>query len=108
MATVWDAWESAISSPDPDPLQVIGLAARYHRYLSAVENRAVATARASGASWQEIADAAGTTRQSAWEKWKSVQRLTEGAPDRFSRSVLDVERQTLADMMEWLKEHRSA
>lgn len=97
MSPVWDRWEEAISAEAADPLEVIALAGMYHRYLAAVEEQAVRTARQRGASWQEIADAAGTSRQSAWEKWKAVQRLAEGDPDRFTREVLDVERRAQAE-----------
>lgn len=32
-------------------------------------DRAVRDARATGCTWQQIADAAGMTRQSAWRRW---------------------------------------
>ena len=104
MSPVWERWEEAISSEAADPLEVITLAGMYHRYLAAVEERAVKTARQRGATWQDIADAAGTTRQSAWEKWKAVQRLAEAEPDRFTREVLDVERRAQVETTAWLRD----
>lgn len=99
---MWDEWDGLISSDSPDPLQVIAMAARYHRYLSAIEERAVEAARAGGATWQDIAEAAGTTRQSAWEKWKAVRRLTEADQDRFAPDVLSAQQQALAELAESL------
>lgn len=37
---------------------------------------AALTARAEGATWQEIADAYGTTRQGAQQRWGSIDRWT--------------------------------
>lgn len=35
---------------------------------------AVAAARDAGATWQQIADAAGMRRQSAWQRWGGIDR----------------------------------
>src|SRR4051812_12386386 len=96
---VWSRWEEVVASEEPDPLEVIMLASRLHGYLSAVEARAVSAARAQGASWQDIAAAAGTTRQSAWEKWRAVERLAEGVPDRFSPELFAVRRAAAHDAL---------
>src|SRR4051812_15480952 len=89
---LWSRWEDVVSSKDADPLEVISLAGRLRRYLDAVESAAVKAARAQGASWQEIADAVGTTRQSAWEKWKEVRRLAESSPERFDAELSAIQR----------------
>src|SRR4051812_5341694 len=88
---LWSRWETVVGSGKADPLEVISLAQRLHRYLEAVEKSAVKAARSGGASWQDIAEAAGTTRQSAWEKWKGMQRLTESAPDRFGSEIIEIQ-----------------
>jgi hypothetical protein len=45
---------------------------------------AVAAARAAGATWQQIADAAGMRRQSAWTRWGKVPDdfLPDAGPDQ--------------------------
>ncbi|HZT65558.1 MAG TPA: hypothetical protein VFA11_07195 [Acidimicrobiales bacterium] len=106
MDGAWARWEAVVGSPDSDPLEVIALAGTYHRYLAAIEERAVRVSRARGATWQEIADAAGTTRQSAWEKWKAVEQLTEGAPDRFGAELMNFRREASADALASLQERR--
>jgi hypothetical protein len=42
---------------------------RLERYLALAIHRAVMGMRASGASWQDIGDAVGTSRQAAWQRW---------------------------------------
>lgn len=44
-------------------------AAQARHATGAALDQAVTEARAWGASWQEIADAAGITRQTAWKRW---------------------------------------
>jgi DNA-binding phage protein len=46
---------------------------------AAALDRAVAEARGLGATWQQIADAAGMTRQSAWRRWSTG--AYPGGPD---------------------------
>ena len=84
---VWSRWEEVVGSGTADPLELISLAGRLHRYLDAVEAAAVKAARAQGATWQEIADAAGTSRQSAWEKWRAMRRSAELSRDRFGSEL---------------------
>jgi len=103
---VWTQWERLIGSGEAEPLDVIALAQRLHRYLEAVEKSAVKAARAGGASWQDIAEAAGTTRQSAWEKWKGMQRLTESAPDRFDSEIIALQQVTANELKARAEERR--
>jgi hypothetical protein len=44
----------------------------YQRYFEAAQREAVRLARRAGHSWQEIAEAAGIARQSAWQKWRAT------------------------------------
>ena len=55
-----------------DPLRVLEVVARYRRLLDEVANRAATLARRTGKSWDEIAQALGTTRQAAWQRFRSV------------------------------------
>ena len=53
---------------DADPAQLAELIL-IRKELDGAIGVAVRGLRLSGATWQEIADATGTTRQAAWEKW---------------------------------------
>ena len=61
-------WVRIIEDPESDPIDVLRTVGTYKRYLAALEDKAVAAARASGRTWDEIASALGTKRQSAWIK----------------------------------------
>jgi hypothetical protein len=52
-----------------DPLEELRNTWAFQRYLSALQERAVRSARADGHSWEEIAGAVGTSRQAAWQRW---------------------------------------
>ncbi len=70
--SAWDQWDDVIRRPDPDPLEVLRAAGMYQRYLFEVQDKAVKAARAQGHTWEEIAQAVGTTRQAAWQRYGSV------------------------------------
>jgi hypothetical protein len=67
----WAAWEEVTSKDDVEPLEVLKAAAMYERYFQKVQSEAVKAARLAGSSWQEIADTVGTTKQTAWQKWRA-------------------------------------
>ena len=69
------SWLRLIESEDADPLDVLRTVGTYQRYLAAIEEQAVATARQIGRSWEEIADAIGVKRQSAWAKYRPTKLL---------------------------------
>ena len=50
-----------------EPLEALSELARSEEELDELRRRQVAAARASGASWEQIGEALGMTRQSAWE-----------------------------------------
>jgi hypothetical protein len=52
-------------------MEVLALAAMYERYFQEVQNHAANVVRAKGRTWQEIADAVGVTKQTAWQKWRT-------------------------------------
>ena len=66
----WQVWDDLIQQDTPNPLEVLQAAAKYERYLYAVEERAVRAARSSGHTWEEIAEVLGTSRQGAWQRWR--------------------------------------
>jgi hypothetical protein len=57
------------SDGDVDPLGVLRGITKGMRKLDNALRDAVASARSRGNSWEEIADALGVTRQSAWERF---------------------------------------
>jgi uncharacterized NAD(P)/FAD-binding protein YdhS len=59
-----------LRSSGADHLETLRVAARYRRMLDEVSRRAVATARQMGRSWEDVADAVGTSRQSAWQRYR--------------------------------------
>jgi hypothetical protein len=68
---LWDAWHGVANTEEPDPLEVLTVATMYEKYFTEIQNRAVTAARAGGRSWQEISQATGTSKQSAWQKWRT-------------------------------------
>ena len=66
----WQAWDDLIQQDTPNPLEVLQAAAKYERYLYAVEERAVRAERSSGHTCEEIAEVLGTSRQGAWQRWR--------------------------------------
>ena len=55
-----------------NPLEVLEVVTRYRRLLDEVATRAATLARRTGRSWDDIAQALGTTRQAAWQRYRSV------------------------------------
>jgi hypothetical protein len=81
----WAAWKETIAREDVDALEVLATAAMYERYFQEVQSHAVKVARAQGRSWQAIADAVGTTKQTAWQKWRTPKEKAEEMSARFPR-----------------------
>ena len=71
---LWKRWRELTKHASPDPLEVARLAATFERYFDAVKTEAVKAARASGHSWEEVAATLGTSRQSAWERYRNAER----------------------------------
>ena len=67
-----------------DPLAVIGGIVGASRGIESSLREWVRIARSRGHSWQEVAEALGVTRQSAWERFKDA----EEHPDAVIRNVL--------------------
>ena len=72
--SLWGEWRKLTKSSSPDPLEVAKLATTFERYFDAVKTEAVKAARASGHSWEEVASTLGTSRQSAWERYRLAER----------------------------------
>jgi hypothetical protein len=64
----WEAWERIRSSPDPDPLEVLRVAAAFGRYFETAQKEAISFARSAGLSWEQIAESLGQSRQALWQR----------------------------------------
>jgi hypothetical protein len=85
----WDQWDELLAESEPDPLEVLKLAAQYDRYLNAIMARAVPAAKSAGYTWEQIGSAVGTSRQAVWQRYRTAWRetvpatLTPAAPGLF-------------------------
>ena len=75
---LWNEWRRLTKTPSPDPLDVAKLASTFERYFDAVKTEAVKAARSAGHSWEDIAATLGTSRQSAWERYRLAERVRKG------------------------------
>ena len=75
---LWQQWRRLTKSASPDPLEVAKLASTFERYFDAVKTEAVKAARKSGHSWEEVAATLGTSRQSAWQRYRLAERTRTG------------------------------
>jgi hypothetical protein len=64
----WKAWERIRTSADPDPLEVLQVAAAFSRYFDAAQKEAISFARSAGLSWEQIAESLGQSRQALWQR----------------------------------------
>lgn len=68
---------SVIVAPDAlpqEPLAALRVLTDSERELERIRREQVIAARSAGASWQQIGDALGVTRQSAWESFTATAR----------------------------------
>ena len=63
---------SELRATGGDPLGTLRVVAKYRSLLDEVSRRAVLTARQTGRSWDDIANAVGTSRQSAWQRYRRL------------------------------------
>jgi hypothetical protein len=64
----------AAESLPRDPLSALRVLTESEHELDRIRRTQVIAARAAGASWQQIGDALGVTRQSAWESFTADTR----------------------------------
>jgi hypothetical protein len=69
-----------LRSASEDPLAALLIVAKYQRLLNEVSRQAVSTARQLGKSWDEIAGAVGTSRQSAWQRYRRSSPPADSVP----------------------------
>jgi hypothetical protein len=73
----WEAWERIRASSDPDPLEVLRIAAAFSRYFEMAQKEAISFARSSGLSWEQIAASLGQSRQAIWQRARRDPELRE-------------------------------
>lgn len=91
-AELWGLWEQVISDPHTQPLDVLRASAQYQRFFAAVEREATKAAKAKGATWEQIGDALGITRQAVWQRYREAASSARVDPASFRR-WLDAETQ---------------
>jgi predicted DNA-binding protein (UPF0251 family) len=64
----------AVDELPKDPLSALRVLAESEHELERIRRQQVIAARAAGASWQQIGDALGVSRQSAWEAFTAATR----------------------------------
>jgi hypothetical protein len=69
----------AVDSLPRDPLSALRVLTESEHELDRIRRTQVVAARAAGASWQQIGDALGVTRQSAWESFTAETRNALGS-----------------------------
>jgi hypothetical protein len=79
----WDRWQRVIGGDEVDATEVLALAAMYERYFQEIQSRAVHVLRREGRTWQEIADAVGVTKQTAWQKWRTSAEKSKEFAERL-------------------------
>ena len=62
-----------------DPLSALRVLTERELELERIRRKQVIAARSAGASWQQIGDALGVTRQSAWESFTAESRAALSA-----------------------------
>jgi predicted RNase H-like nuclease (RuvC/YqgF family) len=72
---------------DPEPLSALGSSRQLFREISAWQTKLVAKAVGTGASWEEVGAALGTTRQAAWARFRSVAESDQEGPTFRPREV---------------------
>lgn len=77
----------AVESLPSEPLAALRVLADSEHELDRLRRERVIAARAAGASWQQVGDALGVSRQSAWESFTADARAALGANVDANTSV---------------------
>jgi hypothetical protein len=63
-----------VEACDEFPLEALAAVAELRVYLEQIEDRAVESARFRGATWQDIADALGVSRQGLYQRHQNARK----------------------------------
>jgi hypothetical protein len=78
-------WHQVITDPGARPLEVLRTSAQYQGFFAAVEREAIKAAKAEGATWEQIGEALGITRQAVWQRYRDVIHSAKVDPNNFRR-----------------------
>src|ERR1700730_2296424 len=93
------SWEQATSNPDP--MSALRASRELYHRLSSWQVGLVAEALAGGATWEDVGEARGATRQAAWSRFNTLLgSSTNGGKSMNERvaQVRDESRQELANL----------
>ena len=82
---LWTMWDQVMTDPGTSPLDVLRTSAQYQRFFAVVEREAIGAAKAEGATWEQIGEALGITRQAVWQRYREVIRSARADPKNFRR-----------------------
>lgn len=71
-----DSWKA--TTGEPEALLALASSTRLFKEISSWQSRLVADALNVGASWEDVGEALGTTRQAAWARFRSVAEEVDG------------------------------
>lgn len=86
----------SVDSLPADPLAALRELTRGEAELEAVRRATVAAARDAGASWEQVGEALGISRQSAWEYYSSAVRSKLAANVDANSELSEVDAMDLA------------
>ena len=78
-------WNQVVTGPTTRPLEVLRTSAQYQRFFAAVESEAIKAAKAEGATWEQIGEALGISRQAVWQRYRDVTHSARADPNSFRR-----------------------
>ena len=67
----WNRWSELLHDAEADPVEILKASSRFQEYFSAIDQEAIRAALAAGATWSEIGDAVGRSRQAVWQRFEA-------------------------------------
>ena len=86
----------AVESLPKDPLAALRVLADSEHELDRIRREQVLAARAAGASWQQVGDALGISRQSAWESFTADAKQALASNVDLNASLTDSDAMDMA------------
>jgi hypothetical protein len=86
----WEEFDAVLHDPETTPVDVLRAVGTYLRYLSAIEEEAVRAARRTGATWEDIGEAIGVTRQAAWQRLRHLEEAVHADAEERERFLTRV------------------
>lgn len=90
-AALVGSWESA--TRDPSAISALGASRSLYEQLTTLQAALVEEAMNSGAAWEDIGAALGTSRQAAWARFRHVVESTEEGAERMREQIGQLSKQ---------------